>query len=132
MSKKPRTIQRPQHASIIKNVAMRYSIKILVSSFSSFCILLINIPQFLTNRDNYIKVIELSGSSMYPPNKPSLKTISPSIFSPVISKRAVWYRDIALSFVASQLVYMISASPKGFVAHNSIKLVSNSLLKPFP
>ena len=70
----------------------------------------------LANRDHYIKVIELSGSSMFPPNKPSLKTISPSIFSPVISKRAVWYRDIALSFVA----------------HNSIKLVSNSLLKPFP
>ena len=59
---------------------------------------------------------------MLPPNKPSLKTISPSIFSPVISKRAVWYRDIALSFVASQLVYMISASPKGFVAHHILFL----------
>ena len=55
-------------------------------------------------------------------NKPSLKTISPSIFSPVISKRAVWYRDIALSFVASQLVNMISASPKGFVAHHILFL----------
>jgi hypothetical protein len=29
-------------------------------------------------------------------------------------------------------VYMISASPKGFVAHHSITLVSNSLPKPFP